>query len=71
MTDKIYLVSHDVAQAREDLDKALCALVAYSNTGYTKLLEIVQDYIMRADAKWLYSTENCLDELMKEDTTHE
>ena len=71
---KICGASHDVSQAREDLNKALCALDAYLNTGYSKLLEIAQDYIMRANSKWLYSAENRFDELrekMMEETNHE
>ena len=63
MENKISSVSHDVAQARAALEKALCALAAHSNTDYSKLLEIAQDYIMEANSKWLHSAEHQLEAL--------
>lgn len=64
MLEEIFCVDHDIAQAREALEKALCALAAHANTDYSKLLEIVRDYVMEANAKWLYSAENQLDKLI-------
>ena len=75
MENEICGVFHDVAQAREDLEKALCVLGAHSSTDDSCLLAVVQDYIMQANAKWLYSAENQLDALRKkyrrEATTNE
>ena len=66
MENKVCGASHDVSQAREALGKALCVLAAHASTDYSKLLQVVQDYIMEANAKWLYSAENRLDELRAE-----
>lgn len=74
MENRVCGVAHNVSQARESLAKALCALDAHANTDYSKLLEIVKDYIVEASAKWLCSAEDQLDELrekMKEEPNHE
>ncbi len=70
LLNEICGASHDVSQTREALEKALCVLAAHASTDYSKLLTVVQDYIMEANAKWLYSAERQLDRLraeMKED----
>lgn len=66
LLNEICGASHDVTQAREALEKALCVLAAHASTDYSKLLMVVQDYIMEANAKWLYSAERQLDQLRAE-----
>ena len=66
LSNEICGASHDVSQAREALEKALCVLAAHASTDYSKLLMVVQDYIMETNAKWLYSAERQLDRLRAE-----
>ena len=66
LLNEICGASHDVSQARESLEKALCVLAAHISTDYSKLLTVVQDYITEANAKWLYSAERQLDQLRAE-----
>lgn len=66
LLNEICGASHDVSHAREALEKALCVLAAHASTDYSKLLMVVQDYIMEANAKWLYSAERQLDQLRAE-----
>ena len=66
LLNEICGASHDVSQTREALEKALCVLAAHASTDYSKLLTVVQDYIMEANAKWLYSAERQLDRLRAE-----
>lgn len=66
LLNEICGASHDVSQAREALEKALCVLAVYASTDYSKLLMVVQDYIMEANGKWLRSAERHLDQLRAE-----
>ena len=67
--DEIYGALHNLGLARNSLEKALATLVYCPGWGSEKLLEIVQDYVMQADANFLYRVGLALQRYIEEENT--
>ena len=69
--DYLRSMSHDTGQARRCLGKALAALWCCYGSENDELLSIVADYIMEANANYLYWTEWRLVRLIDQESGRE
>ena len=60
MNDEIYSALHDLELARQSLEKALCALAHCNGWGKDQMVNIAVDYLMEANARFLYQVEKRL-----------
>lgn len=60
MNDHLFAVLHDIGLARSYLDEALTAVYAIDKDN--RFSEIAVDYIMEANARFLYAAEKKLNE---------